>query len=159
MRLYDTLTRELRELKPIDNQTYRFYCCGPTVYGPAHIGNFRTFVMQDVFRRAMELGGTPTKHVRNLTDVDDKTIRDSQEAGQTLTAFTQGWTEKYHVDCAALNCLVPDVEPGAVDHIPQQIEMIEKLIENGHAYAADDGSVYLTQSMVHCLIWMSVTSI
>ena len=142
MRLYDTLTRELRELKPIDNQTYRFYCCGPTVYGPAHIGNFRTFVMQDVFRRAMELGGTPTKHVRNLTDVDDKTIRDSQEAGQTLTAFTQGWTEKYHVDCAALNCLVPDVEPGAVDHIPQQIEMIEKLIENGHAYAADDGSVY-----------------
>ena len=142
MRLYDTLTRELRELKPIDNQTYRFYCCGPTVYGPAHIGNFRTFVMQDVFRRTMELGGTPTKHVRNLTDVDDKTIRDSQEAGQTLTAFTQGWTEKYHVDCAALNCLVPDVEPGAVDHIPQQIEMIEKLIENGHAYAADDGSVY-----------------
>ena len=142
MRLYDTLTRELRELKPIDNQTYRFYCCGPTVYGPAHIGNFRTFVMQDVFRRAMELGGTPTKHVRNLTDVDDKTIRDSQEAGQTLTAFTQGWTEKYHVDCVALNCLVPDVEPGAVDHIPQQIEMIEKLIENGHAYAADDGSVY-----------------
>jgi len=142
MRLYDTLTRELRELKPIDNQTYRFYCCGPTVYGPAHIGNFRTFVMQDVFRRAIELGGTPTKHVRNLTDVDDKTIRDSQAAGKTLTDFTQGWTEKYHVDCAALNCLVPDVEPGAVDHIPQQIVMIEKLIENGHAYAAEDGSVY-----------------
>ena len=142
MRLYDTLTRETKELQPIDNETFRFYCCGPTVYGPAHIGNFRTFVMQDVFRRAIELGGVPTKHVRNLTDVDDKTIRDSQAASQTLIEFTQGWTEKYHEDCKALNCLVPDVEPGAVDHIPQQITMIEKLIENGHAYAADDGSVY-----------------
>ena len=142
MRLYDTLTREIKELKPIDNDTFRFYCCGPTVYGPAHIGNFRTFVMQDVFRRALELGGVPTKHVRNITDVDDKTIRDSQAAGQTLTEFTQGWTEKYHEDCNALNCLLPDVEPGAVDHIPQQITMIEKLITNGHAYAAADGSVY-----------------
>ena len=84
MRLYDTLTREIKELKPIDNETFRFYCCGPTVYGPAHIGNFRTFVMQDVFRRAIELGGVPTKHVRNLTDVDDKTIRDSVAAGRTL---------------------------------------------------------------------------
>jgi len=142
MRLYDTLQRETLELKPIDGETFRFYCCGPTVYGPAHIGNFRTFVMQDVFRRVLELGGTPTKHVRNLTDVDDKTIRDSQAAGQSLKAFTQFWTEKYHEDCAALNCLEPDVEPSAVEHIPQQIEMIEVLIENGHAYAADDGSVY-----------------
>jgi len=142
MRLYDTLTRETKELQPIDNETFRFYCCGPTVYGPAHIGNFRTFVMQDVFRRAIELGGVPTKHVRNLTDVDDKTIRDSQAASQTLIEFTRGWTEKYHEDCKALNCLMPDVEPGAVDHIPQQITMIEKLIKNGHAYAADDGSVY-----------------
>jgi cysteinyl-tRNA synthetase len=84
MRLYDTLTREIRELKPIDGETFCFYCCGPTVYGPAHIGNFRTFVVQDVFRRTLELGGMKTKHVRNLTDVDDKTIRDSQAAGMSL---------------------------------------------------------------------------
>ncbi|MGJ8656200.1 MAG: cysteine--tRNA ligase [Akkermansiaceae bacterium] len=142
MRLFDTLARELRELTPIDNDTFGFYCCGPTVYGPAHIGNFRTFVVQDVFRRALELGGMKTKHVRNLTDVDDKTIRDSQAAGKTLTEFTEGWTEKFHVDCAALNLLEPHIEPGAVDHIPQQITMIEELIEKGHAYAADDGSVY-----------------
>ncbi|MFT5634135.1 MAG: cysteinyl-tRNA synthetase [Rubritalea sp.] len=142
MRLYDTLARELRELKPIYNDTFGFYCCGPTVYGPAHIGNFRTFVVQDVFRRALELGGMKTKHVRNLTDLDDKTIRDSQAAGKSLKEFTQGWTEKFHVDCAALNCLIPHIEPGAVDHIPQQIVMIEELIEKGHAYAAADGSVY-----------------
>lgn len=142
MRLYDTLAREIQELAPVDNETFRFYCCGPTVYGPAHIGNFRTFVVQDVFRRALELGGTATKHVRNLTDVDDKTIRDSQAAGQTLKAFTDGWTEKFHTDCSALNCLEPDVEPSAVEHIPQQIKMIELLIEKGHAYVSHDNSVY-----------------
>ncbi len=142
MRLYDTLAREFRELKPLDHDTFRFYCCGPTVYGPAHIGNFRTFVVQDVFRRALELGGIKTKHVRNLTDVDDKTIRDSQAAGVSLTEFTSGWTEKFHIDCTALSCLTPHIEPGAVDHIPQQIVMIEELIEKGHAYAADDHSVY-----------------
>lgn len=73
-----------------------FYCCGPTVYGPAHIGNFRTFVMQDVFRRVLELGGVPTTHIRNLTDVDDKTIRDSQKAGVSLAEFTAGWTALFH---------------------------------------------------------------
>ena len=144
MRLYNTLDREIHDLSPISNGTYRFYCCGPTVYGPAHIGNFRTFVTQDVFRRAMELGGTPTLHIRNITDVDDKTIRDCQAEGMTLTDFTKTWTEKYHADCRALNCLEPDVEPSAVEHIPQQIRMIEILIDNGHAYAAHDGSVYFS---------------
>ncbi|MDP4849534.1 MAG: hypothetical protein NWQ95_04205 [Verrucomicrobiales bacterium] len=76
MRLFDTMSREVRELTPLDGRVFRFYCCGPTVYGPAHIGNFRTFVLQDVFRRTLELSGMPTFHVRNLTDVDDKTIRD-----------------------------------------------------------------------------------
>lgn len=129
-------------LTPMDGRTLRFYCCGPTVYGPAHIGNFRTFVAQDVFRRVVELGGLPTLHVRNLTDVDDKTIRDSQKAGQSLGDFTQHWTRRFHADCAALNLLPPHVEPSAVAHIPHQIRMIEVLMERGHAYAAPDGSVY-----------------
>lgn len=140
--LHDTLSRSLRPIAPLDGKTLRFYCCGPTVYGPAHIGNFRTFVAQDVFRRVIEQGGLPTLHVRNLTDVDDKTIRDSQKAGQTLNEFTQHWTEKFHTDCAALNLLPPHVEPSAVAHIPHQIRMIETLIERGHAYATADGSVY-----------------
>ncbi|TDU67280.1 cysteinyl-tRNA synthetase [Prosthecobacter fusiformis] len=140
--LHDTLSRSPRLITPLDGKTLRFYCCGPTVYGPAHIGNFRTFVAQDVFRRVIEQGGLATLHVRNLTDVDDKTIRDSQKAGQSLTDFTQFWTEKFHADCAALNLLPPHVEPSAVAHIPHQIRMIETLIERGHAYATPDGSVY-----------------
>ena len=142
MRLFDTLTRTERELRPLDGSTYRFYCCGPTVYGPAHIGNFRTFVLQDVLRRALETGGTRTLHVRNITDVDDKTIRDSQKAGQSLADFTAGWTAKFHTDCDKLGLLPPHIEPGAVEHIPQQIAMIEAFVANGHAYASDDGSVY-----------------
>ncbi len=142
MKLQDTLTRSQKEIRPIDGQTYRFYCCGPTVYGAAHIGNFRTFVLQDVFRRTLETGGTRTLHVRNLTDVDDKTIRDSQAAGETLKAFTDQWRDKFHSDCEALACLPPHIEPSAVEHIPQQIAMIETLIAKGHAYASDDGSVY-----------------
>jgi cysteinyl-tRNA synthetase len=142
MRLFDTLTRTERDLRPIDGSTYRFYCCGPTVYGPAHIGNFRTFVLQDVLRRTLETGSTRTLHVRNITDVDDKTIRDSQKAGQTLTRFTAAWTEKFHADCEQLGLLPPHIEPGAVEHIPQQIAMIATLVEKGNAYASDDGSVY-----------------
>ena len=142
MRLFDTLSRTERGLTPLDGSTFRFYCCGPTVYGPAHIGNFRTFVLQDVLRRTLETGGTRTLHVRNITDVDDKTIRDSQLAGISLVEFTAGWTAQFHADCDQLALLPPHIEPSAIEHIPQQIAMIQTLIENGHAYPAGDGSVY-----------------
>lgn len=142
MKLFDTMTREVRELSPRDGKIFRFYCCGPTVYGPAHIGNFRTFVLQDVFRRTLELSGVKTFHVRNLTDVDDKTIRDSQADGRSLKEFTDFWGDRFHDDCAKLNLLPPHVEPSAVEHIPHQIEMIRDLMEKGHAYASEDGSVY-----------------
>ncbi len=142
LQLHDTLTRQTLAVTPADGKTLRFYCCGPTVYGPAHIGNFRTFVAQDIFRRVVELGGTPTLHVRNITDVDDKTIRDSQKAGRTLVDFTQDWTRRFHDDCTALNLLPPHVEPKATEHIPHQIKMIGDLIKRGHAYKAGDGSVY-----------------
>jgi cysteinyl-tRNA synthetase len=136
------MTRETRELQPADGRTFGFYCCGPTVYGPAHIGNFRTFVLNDILRRVMEVSGMRTRHVRNITDVDDKTIRDSQAAGMLLTGFTEKWTTRFHSDCEKLNCLKPHVEPSAVQHIPDQIALIEALIEKGHAYPAGDGSVY-----------------
>lgn len=141
-RLYDTLTRETPALEPMDGRTFRFYCCGPTVYGPAHIGNFRTFVMQDVFRRVLEVSGIPTRHVRNITDVDDKTIRQSQTEGKTLDAFCQEWTEKFQRDAAALHLLPPHVEAGAVSHLPDQIALIGRLMADGHAYQGGDGSVY-----------------
>jgi cysteinyl-tRNA synthetase len=140
--LYDTLSRSIQPLAPASGDTLRFYCCGPTVYGPAHIGNFRTFLIQDTLRRVLEVDGTPVKHVRNITDLDDKTIRRAQEEGKSLVDFTSHWTEKFHADCSALNMLPPTVEPSAVAHIPHQIALVEKLIEKGHAYATEDGSVY-----------------
>ena len=140
--LYDTLTRTQKTVEAEDGKSLRFYCCGPTVYAAAHIGNFRTFVVQDVFRRVVELGGMRTKHVRNITDVDDKTIRNSQAQGVPLREYTAKWTEKFHEDCRALNCLAPHVEPSAVGHIAEQIDIVQRLMEAGHAYRSEDGSVY-----------------
>ncbi|MGJ8637864.1 MAG: cysteine--tRNA ligase [Opitutaceae bacterium] len=142
VQLYDTLSRSVQPLSPENGQSLRFYCCGPTVYGPAHIGNFRTFLIQDTLRRVLEVDGTTVKHVRNITDLDDKTIRQSMAEGVSLTEFTAKWTDKFHADCDALNMLPPSIEPSAVAHIPQQIALVEKLVEKGHAYATDDGSVY-----------------
>ena len=142
LNLYDTQSGATKPVQAEDGKTLRFYCCGPTVYAAAHIGNFRTFVVQDVFRRVVELGGLRTKHVRNITDVDDKTIRNSQAQHCPLADYTAVWTAKFHDDCKALNCLPPHVEPSAVGHIKEQIELVEKLMEKGHAYRSDDGSVY-----------------
>lgn len=136
------MSREVRILHPIDSEVFRFYCCGPTVYGPAHIGNFRSFVLQDVFRRTLESAGMRTRHIRNITDVDDKTIRQSGLEGSSLAGFTAKWTERFHKDSEALGILPPHVEPGAVAHIPEQIELIQTLVEKGNAYRAEDGSVY-----------------
>ncbi len=145
LRLFDSLSRELRELQPsLPDGIYRFYNCGPTVYAPAHIGNFRTFVVNDVIRRLLELafGATRVRHVRNLTDVDDKTIRRAREENRTLADVTQQWTAKFHADCDALNCLRPHAEPTATGHITEQVDMIDTLMQKGNAYRAADGSVY-----------------
>ncbi len=142
VQLYDTHSRSLKILAAEPGQPLRFYCCGPTVYGPAHIGNFRTFLIQDTLRRVLVVDGQPVQHVRNITDLDDKTIRQSQAEGLPLQQFTAQWTEKFQADCSALNMLPPDSEPGAVAHIPQQIELVQKLIDKGHAYVSEDGSVY-----------------
>ncbi|HZP61259.1 MAG TPA: cysteine--tRNA ligase [Opitutaceae bacterium] len=145
IRLFDSLTREIRELKPSHpDGVFRFYNCGPTVYAPAHIGNFRTFVINDVLRRLLELefGPDKVKHVRNLTDVDDRTIAQAKKENRPLAEITQKWTDKFHADCDALNCLRPHVEPTATGHIREQVDMIECLMRNGNAYRAPDGSVY-----------------
>ena len=142
LNLYDTLTRETREVFAMDGKSVRFYGCGPTVYGPAHIGNFRTFVMQDVFRRVLETSGQETYHARNITDVDDKTIKQSQAEGVPLQEFTDRWSGFFNRDCESLNLLTPHVKPSAVGHIPEQIALIGKLIDKGKAYQASDGSVY-----------------
>lgn len=150
IRVHDTLSRSIKPLVPREpGIPYRMYCCGPTVYGPAHIGNFRTFLIQDVLRRTLQMDGLEVRHVRNITDLDDKTIYRSQETGVPLHEFTEKWTHKFHDDCAALNLLPPHVEPSAVEHIPLQIAMVEKLIANGHAYKTSDGSVYFKIHTCH----------
>lgn len=139
--IHNTLSRRKEELVQT-GKVFGMYCCGPTVYGPAHIGNFRTFLAQDVLRRVLECAGMKVKHVRNITDVDDKTIRESRKLGMTLADFTKKWTDKFHADCEKLNMLPPTVEPRATAHIKEQLDMVSKLVEKGHAYVAGDGSVY-----------------
>ena len=147
IRLYDSLSRELRELHPSHpDGVFRFYTCGPTVYAPAHIGNFRTFLVNDVLRRLLilELGADHVRYARNITDVDDKTIRRAREEGRPLADVTKQWTDKFHADCRALNCLPidPPFEPIATGHIREQVDMIEVLMRKGNAYRTPDGSVY-----------------
>ncbi len=145
IRLHESLTRTPRELQPAQpDGIFRFYNCGPTVYAPAHIGNFRTFVVNDVLRRLLELefGRDKVKHVRNLTDVDDRTIGQTQKEKRPLAEITKKWTAIFHADCAALNCLRPHHEPTATGYIREQVDMIQVLMEKGHAYRAADGSVY-----------------
>jgi cysteinyl-tRNA synthetase len=145
IRLHDSLSREIRELKPSQpDGVFRFYNCGPTVYAPAHIGNFRTFVINDLLRRLLELeyGASKVRHLRNLTDVDDRTIGQTQKEKRPLAEITRKWTEIFHADCDALNCLRPHVEPTATGHIREQVDMIDVLLRKGHAYRAPDGSVY-----------------
>ncbi len=152
IKLFDSLTREIRELRRPDpnnpRDVFSFYNCGPTVYAPAHIGNFRTFIVNDVLRRLLELeyGPKKVKHDRNLTDVDDKTIKRARDESRPLAEVTKQWTAKFHADCAALNCLPPHVEPAATGHIHEQVDMIDVLMKKGNAYRAPDGSVYFKVS-------------
>jgi len=145
IRLFDSLSRQMRELRPSQpDGIFRFYTCGPTVYAPAHIGNFRTFVINDTLRRLLELefGPASIRHVRNLTDVDDRTITQAKREGRPLAEITAHWTRLFHEDCEALHLLRPHVEPTATSHIAEQVGMIEQLMQRGHAYASADGSVY-----------------
>ncbi len=144
IKLFDSLSREMRELRPTESDgVFRFYNCGPTVYAPAHIGNFRTFVINDVVRRLLELEFPgKVKHVRNLTDVDDRTIGQARAEKRPLGEITRKWTELFHADCSALNCLAPHVEPTATGTIREQVDMIDVLMRKGNAYRSADGSVY-----------------
>lgn len=142
IRLYETQSREVRDLPAGRDGQFRLYVCGPTVYGPAHIGNFITFVRFDVLYRLLKVAGYNPYYVRNITDVDDKTIRGAIEAGKALGEFTEVWTARFQEDCKLLNLEAPDMEPRATMHIQEQIEMVEQLIEKGHAYVGGDGSVY-----------------
>jgi cysteinyl-tRNA synthetase len=142
LKIYNTLTKKEEEFKPIKNGEVGIYSCGPTVYGMPHIGNYRAFVFADILRRYFEFAGFKVNHVRNITDVDDKTIRDSNAAGQTLKEFTEFYTKEFHRESEKLNILPPTTESIATEHINEMVAMIETLLEKGFAYKGADGSVY-----------------
>ncbi len=141
LRLHNTLTRQVEEFKPLEGNSVRIYTCGPTVYDYAHIGNYRTFVFQDVLRRHLKYRGFQLRHVVNLTDVDDNTIRNSRSAGVPLRAYTDKYVEAFQIDRQLLNLEDPEFLVRATDHIEEMVKLIQTLIDRGYAYASE-GSVY-----------------
>ncbi len=141
-RLYNTLTRRVEPFAPVDGHTVRMYACGPTVYNPAHLGNFRTFLFEDLMRRTFRLYGWDVLQVMNLTDVDDKIIKKAAANGHTITQVTEPFTELFHKDRRYLRIQDAEVYPKATEHIPEMIALVETLVQNGTAYIAEDGSVY-----------------
>lgn len=145
-RLYNTLSRQIEEFAPADGHTVRMYTCGPTVYDPAHLGNFRTFLFEDLLRRALRLQGWRVFQVMNLTDVDDKIIRRAFERGVTIRDVTEPIVEVFHADRRYLRIEDAEVYPKATEHIPEMIALVQRLLDLGVAYKADDGSVYFAIS-------------
>jgi cysteinyl-tRNA synthetase len=141
-RLYNTLTRHVEPFAPADCRTVRMYTCGPTVYNPAHLGNFRTFLFEDLMRRVFALRGWRVHQVMNLTDVDDKIIKRAVEQGKTIDEVTAPVIEIFQRDREYLRIQPAEDYPRATHFIPQMIALVERLIARGVAYQAEDGSVY-----------------
>jgi len=139
MKLFNTLSKQKEEFVPVDSKLVRLYTCGPTVYNFAQIGNFRAYVFEDLLRRWLKYQGFKVKQVMNLTDVDDKTIRDSQKEKMSLKAFTTKYANAFFEDVDALNIERAESYPNATDHIDEMVSMIQLLLEKGFAYKSDDG--------------------
>jgi cysteinyl-tRNA synthetase len=146
LRLFNTLSRSVQEFAPLDptGQKVGMYCCGPTVYDYAHVGNWRTFVFGDLVRRYLEFKGIKVNHVMNVTDVEDKIIKRVRESGGSLRDFTGRFEAAFFEDLKTLNCRIPHQTPRATEHTADIIGLIEKLMARGIAYRATDGSVYFS---------------
>ena len=141
-RFYNTINRKKVEFEPITPGTVKLYTCGPTVYDTAHIGNFRTFIFEDLLKRFLVFKGYEVYHVMNITDVDDKTIKRAITEEITINELTLKYTEEFMNDIKSLKILPADKYPRATDHIEEMIKMIQTLEENGYAYETEDHSVY-----------------
>ena len=149
MRLYNTLTRRKEDFAPLDAANVRLYACGPTVYDRLHIGNGRMLIVFDVLFRLLRhtYGGAHVTYVRNITDVDDKINARAAERAVPIAVLTDEMTAIFHEDAEALGCLPPTVEPRATAHIAPMIAIIERLIERGHAYPAENHVLFDVSSM------------
>lgn len=141
IKFYNSLTRQKEEFKPMNEKEVGMYSCGPTVYNYAHIGNFRAYIFSDLVRRVLEDYGYNVKLVMNLTDVDDKTIRNSKENHISLNEYTKKYKEAFFEDIKTLRIKPATVNPSATEHIKEMIDIIKLLEKNGHTYEAD-GSIY-----------------
>jgi cysteinyl-tRNA synthetase len=146
LKLFNTLSRSVQEFVPLDpaGKTVGLYCCGPTVYDFAHIGNWRTFIFGDLVRRYLDFKGYAVTQVMNITDVDDKIIKRVRETGTPLREFTGKFEAAFFDDLQALNCRKPQHTPRATEHMAEIISLIEKLLARGLAYQTPDGSVYFS---------------
>ncbi len=142
LKLYNTLSRQIEEFKPMSPPGVGLYTCGPTVYNYPHIGNYRSYLFADTLKRYLKYAGYEVKHVMNLTDVDDKTIRDSQKAGKSLEDFTQFYSKEFFRDLEDLNIEPADIYPKATEHIPEMVNIINTLVDKHCAYKSTDGSIY-----------------
>src|SRR6187401_506494 len=143
---FNTLSRSVQEFAPLDSNGKKvgMYCCGPTVYDFAHIGNWRTFVFADLVRRYLEFKGYSVNHVMNITDVEDKIIGRVRAAGTGLAEYTKRYETAFLEDMRRLGCLPPASLPRATEHIAEIIGLIEKLLSRGLAYRVEDGSIYFS---------------
>ncbi|MFO7871574.1 MAG: cysteine--tRNA ligase [Kiritimatiellia bacterium] len=142
LKFYNTLTRRLEKFEPRERGSVGMYTCGPTVYDFAHIGNFRAYVFEDLLRRCLRYAGYGVTQVMNLTDVDDKTIKGARQAGVPLGEYTRKYKDAFFEDLKVLNIERAEYYPEATAHVGDMIEMVQKLLDKGHAYRAEDGSVY-----------------
>ncbi|MBI2143665.1 cysteine--tRNA ligase [Candidatus Woesearchaeota archaeon] len=142
LKLHNTLTRKMEAFKPLKKGAVGIYSCGPTVYNYPHIGNYRAYVFVDLLKRYLLYKGYKAKHIMNITDVDDKTIRDSQKEGISLKAFTTRYEKAFFEDMEALNILPADAYPRATEHIKEMVELTKCLLKKGMAYKGEGGSVY-----------------
>ena len=146
LQFYNTLKREKEIFQPIEKGKVGLYTCGPTVYDYAHIGNFRTFMFEDLLKRWLLHLRYDVKHVMNITDVDDKTIKKAKHKKVSLSHITDKYTQYFMKDLTWLKMIPADIYPTATESIPKMISMIERLLEKGFAYREDDGSVYFNIS-------------
>lgn len=140
--IYNTLTRQKEQFIPINPSNVRMYVCGMTVYDYCHLGHARVMVVYDMIARWLRIQGYPLTYVRNITDIDDKIIARAAENGESISELTERFIRAMNEDAAALGVLSPDVEPKATQYVEQMLTMIQRLIDNGKAYAAENGDVY-----------------
>ncbi len=144
LKFFNSLGNKIEAFKPIKEGNIGLYTCGPTIYNYAHIGNFRAYVWEDILKRYLKFKGYNVKHIMNLTDVDDKTIKGSKEQGVPLNEYTSKYKKAFFEDLKILNIDLADEYPEATETIGEMVDLIQKLLDKGYAYRGEDNCIYFS---------------